>query len=64
MYESDEYFFQALNAGASGYVLKKVASADLVAAIRTVHGGEKFTRSVVITDEVVAFLQQLSDRLG
>ena len=42
MYESDEYFFQALNAGASGYVLKKVASADLVAAIRTVHGGDVF----------------------
>ncbi len=42
MYESDEYFFQALNAGAAGYVLKKVASADLVAAIRTVHAGDVF----------------------
>lgn len=42
MYESDEYFFQALNAGASGYVLKKVASADLVAAIRTVYAGDVF----------------------
>lgn len=42
MYESDEYFFQMLNAGASGYVLKKAASADLVAAIRAVHQGNVF----------------------
>ena len=42
MYESDEYFFQVLNAGASGYVLKKAASADLVGAIRAVHAGDVF----------------------
>ncbi len=42
MYESDEYFFQVLNAGASGYVLKKAASADLLAAIRAVYGGDVF----------------------
>ena len=42
MYESDEYFFQLLNAGASGYVLKKAASADLLTAIRTVHAGNVF----------------------
>ncbi len=42
MYESDEYFFQLLNAGASGYVLKKAASADLLAAIRAVHAGDVF----------------------
>jgi two-component system, NarL family, response regulator NreC len=42
MYESDEYFFQLLNAGASGYVLKKAASADLIAAIRAVYAGDVF----------------------
>ncbi|MBI5031152.1 MAG: response regulator transcription factor [Chloroflexi bacterium] len=42
MYESDEYFFQVLNAGASGYVLKKAASADLLSAIRAVHSGDVF----------------------
>ena len=42
MYESDEYFFQVLDAGASGYVLEKAASADLVAAIRAVHAGDVF----------------------
>jgi two-component system response regulator NreC len=42
MYESDEYFFQLLDAGASGYVLKKAASGDLLAAIRAVHAGDVF----------------------
>ncbi|HEX9074917.1 MAG TPA: response regulator transcription factor [Anaerolineae bacterium] len=42
MYESDEYFFQVLDAGASGYVLKKAASADLAAAIRAVNAGDVF----------------------
>lgn len=42
MYESDEYFFQAVEAGASGYVLKKAASDDLVRAVRAVAQGEAF----------------------
>jgi two-component system response regulator NreC len=42
MYESDEYFFQVLNAGASGYILKKAASGDLLTAIRAVYAGEVF----------------------
>jgi two-component system response regulator NreC len=42
MHESDEYFFKMLNAGASGYVPKKAAPTDLVAAIRTVHEGGVF----------------------
>lgn len=39
MHESDEYFFEMLNAGASGYVPKKAAPTELVNAIRIVHGG-------------------------
>ncbi len=42
MYESDDYFFQVLAAGASGYLLKKAASTDLIAAIRAVHQGDVF----------------------
>ncbi len=42
MHESDEYFFKMLNAGASGYVPKKAAPTDLVAAIRTVRDGGVF----------------------
>ncbi|MCC7162979.1 MAG: response regulator transcription factor [Anaerolineae bacterium] len=39
MHESDEYFFEMLNAGASGYVPKKAAPTELVSAIRVVHAG-------------------------
>lgn len=42
VHESDEYFFQMLKAGASGYVLKGAASADLVAALRAVARREVF----------------------
>ncbi len=42
MHESDEYFFQAVDAGAAGYVLKKVAAEDLVRAVRAVAQGDAF----------------------
>ncbi len=42
MHESDEYFFRALQAGASGYVLKKAATQDLIDAARAVARGEAF----------------------
>lgn len=42
MHESDTYFFRALEAGASGYVLKKAASDELTNAVRAVARGEAF----------------------
>ncbi len=42
MYEDDQYFFEMLKAGASGYVPKRAAPDDLVNAIRTVSRGEVF----------------------
>ena len=38
-YSDPEYVKRALRSGASGYVLKKAAGADLVSAIRAVHRG-------------------------
>ena len=38
-YSDPEYVKRALKSGASGYVLKKAAGADLVSAIRAVHRG-------------------------
>jgi DNA-binding NarL/FixJ family response regulator len=40
MYDNEEYVRQMLEAGASGYVLKRAAASELVAAIRAVHRGE------------------------
>jgi RNA polymerase sigma factor (sigma-70 family) len=42
MYDDDEYVQQIIQAGASGYVLKRVASDDLVRAIREVYRGSSF----------------------
>jgi DNA-binding NarL/FixJ family response regulator len=40
MYRRDEYVFEAIKAGASGYLLKEVELYDLLAAIRAVARGE------------------------
>jgi DNA-binding NarL/FixJ family response regulator len=42
MYDDHEYVVQIIQAGASGYVLKKVVTEDLVRAIHEVHAGESF----------------------
>jgi two-component system response regulator NreC len=42
MYEDEQYFFEMLKAGASGYIPKRAAPDELVAAIRTVYNGEVF----------------------
>lgn len=59
MYESDEYFFQALAAGASGFVLKKAASIDLLAAIRAVHQGDVFLYPSVARRLVSDYLRRV-----
>jgi DNA-binding NarL/FixJ family response regulator len=45
MHEDDGYFFDALDAGAAGYVSKRGADSDLVEAIRTVAQGRAFLNS-------------------
>lgn len=45
MHEDERYFFDALDAGALGYVPKRAADSDLIDAIRTVAGGRTFISS-------------------
>jgi DNA-binding NarL/FixJ family response regulator len=42
MHDNEQYFFEALSAGASGYVLKSAADRDLVRACRAAMRGEPF----------------------
>ena len=42
MHDDERYLFEALKAGASGYVLKAQADTDLLEAIRAVERGEPF----------------------
>jgi DNA-binding NarL/FixJ family response regulator len=42
MHDDERYLFEALKAGASGYVLKRQADEDLLDAVRAVERGEPF----------------------
>lgn len=42
MHDDERYFFEGLQAGAAGYVLKRAADTDLIDALRTVAAGRTF----------------------
>lgn len=42
MLEDERYFFEILQAGAAGYVVKGASPAELIAAIRAVHQGQSY----------------------
>ena len=58
MHDNERYFFEALRAGASGYVLKAAADRDLVEACRATMRGESF----VYPDAVTALIRDYLDR--
>ena len=41
-YDNEEDIFQALEAGARGYLLKDTTKDELIAALRKIHGGERY----------------------
>lgn len=59
MHDTDEYFFSALEAGASGYVLKEAASNDLVNAIESVSRGGMFLYPSLATKLVEEYLRRV-----
>lgn len=58
MHEDEQYFFEMLNAGASGYVPKRAAPDDLVSAIRVVSQGNVFLYPTMAKLLVKDFLQR------
>ena len=58
MHDNEQYLFEALKAGASGYVLKTAADRDLVEACRTSLRGEPFLYPSAIAALVRDFLQR------
>lgn len=58
VYEESEKIFNSLLAGASGYLLKRSSTAELVEAIRMVHGGGS-PMSSSIARKVVAYFNRL-----
>jgi DNA-binding NarL/FixJ family response regulator len=51
-FEQDDYIFGALNAGASGFLLKRTRPEDLVAGVRTIASGEALL-SPSVTSRVI-----------
>jgi DNA-binding NarL/FixJ family response regulator len=58
MHESEQYLYEALKAGASGYVLKSVVDRDLVEACHAAMRGEPFLYPGAVT----ALIRDLVDR--
>jgi DNA-binding NarL/FixJ family response regulator len=57
MHENERYLFEALKAGASGYVVKAVADRDLVDAVRAAMRGERFLYPGAVTPLIADRLQ-------
>jgi DNA-binding NarL/FixJ family response regulator len=58
MHENERYLYEALKAGASGYVVKTVADRDLVEAVRAAMRGEKFLYPGAVTPLIEDFLRR------
>ena len=63
MHDNEQFFFEALRAGASGYVLKTAAHEDLIAACRTTLSGEPFLYPRGVAALVREFLERGPDTI-
>jgi DNA-binding NarL/FixJ family response regulator len=61
MYDNEQYFFEALKSGASGYVLKSVADRDLVEACRAAVRGEPFLYPGAVNALIRSYLERVAD---
>lgn len=58
IHDREDYLFQALRAGASGYVLKGADVQDLLAAVRSAHRGEVYLYPTVTRTLVADYLRR------
>jgi len=58
MYGDEKYVFQALKAGAAGYILKTATGAELAGAIRAVHGGSPYFSAAVSRKIMDSYLSE------
>ncbi len=65
MYASNEHVYQALRAGAIGYVLKESAGREVVHAVRTVYTGKRYLSQHIaetVIDDYMRKFDKTSDR--
>jgi len=58
-FDLDEYVYDAIRAGASGFLLKDARPADLIAAVRTVAGGESLLAPAVTRQLIGRFADRV-----
>src|ERR671925_2054880 len=58
MHDSEQFLFEALKAGASGYVLKSGADTDIVDAVRAAMRGESFLYPSAVTTLVRDYIER------
>jgi len=59
MHENDEYVFQALRAGASGYMLKEAADTELISALHIISSGQFYLSPIAQSVMVGDYLQRV-----
>jgi DNA-binding NarL/FixJ family response regulator len=59
-FDPDEYVYEALHSGASGFVLKDIPPHDLLAAVRVVAKGEALLAPSITRRLIARFAEQLS----
>jgi two-component system response regulator NreC len=59
MHEHDEYVFQALRAGASGYMLKEAADTELISALHVIQSGQFYLSPTAQSVMVGDYLQRV-----
>jgi DNA-binding NarL/FixJ family response regulator len=64
VHDNEQYFFEALRAGASGYVLKSAANRDLIDACRAAMRGEPFLYPKAVTALIRDYLERTGDEEG
>ncbi len=63
-YDNREYVYRFLKAGASGYLLKKAAGAELIAAIRAIYQGGSFLYPEVAQTVIDGYLRKKDQDLA
>lgn len=61
MHTNEEYVFEILQAGASGYIVKKAAPTELVSALRAVKRGESFLSPSISKKVIDEYLQRAGE---
>jgi len=58
MHADPEFIYQAFRAGARGYIIKESAGAEVVNALRALHGGQRYVSQKIDAAELERYLRE------